>query len=928
MAMNFKSLDHVNLYNIFDTLPSFVAVGIILVCLVLLVGVIVLSFRHRKIIRKSKREIFELEKTNQALQTKLNAVESLKTPDTVGQIATALWPLSGDLFFNSLVTHLSDILSADYVCVGKFVDNEDGGKISLISCFGAGKHLDTFDYALSGAPCEQTMRQGKYWVSKDVALQFPNFTMLRDLGIEGYVGLALPGAMGSSRGLLSVLFTQPIAEIDSVVSVLKIFAAWVSSELTRSGMEEILHRYYQIVDSSADLLAFVDCNFTYQAVNPTYLKLFNKRRDQIIGHSPAEVLGQQIFEETIKPKLDECFGGKETNVEFKIDLPDKSNRYIQSKLSPFLDQSGNITGVVVCSRDISALKQTEEEQALRASTLEAVAKYHTQEEALTRIILLAEKSHVGMLCSILLLDQDKKTLRSGAAPSLPKFYNEAFDGLEIGEEVGCCGTAAFTGKRVIVSDIRTHPFWAKYKALTSQVGMVSCWSQPIKSSKNQVLGTFAIYYQEVREPKSEDLALIESLASIAAISIERNQGEQERLHLENQLLQSHKMEAIGHLTGGIAHDFNNILGSILGFAGLALKRCVNSNSGNLEEYLSEIIRSGERARDLISKMLAFSQTGLNKSHPVKLQSLIDDSLKLLRPLLPAYIEIQVHIESDEMIILADSVQLEQVIVNLCINARDSMKGKGRIDIKGRISLDDYERTCNSCHSRFFGHFIELSVEDTGLGIEPELFKWIFDPFFTTKATGEGTGMGLSMVHGTVHKYGGHILVESSAEMGTLVRIFFPLDEALGDTVDFREVIQDQQQSESVFMDKHILVVDDEESLVMFLTDVLESKGFRVTTANSGDSALSIFLKDPLGFDLILTDQAMPKMTGVDLAKNILSDFPNTPIIVCTGFNQLVGDEGANRLGIKRFLQKPFDDDTLFAAVSEVLNRSQKAVSIQ
>ncbi len=327
-------------------------------------------------------------------------------------------------------------------------------------------------------------------------------------------------------------------------------------------------------------------------------------------------------------------------------------------------------------------------------------------------------------------------------------------------------------------------------------------------------------------------------------------------------------------------------------------------------------------------MLAFSQTGLNKSHPLKLQPLISDSLNLLRPLLPSSIEIQTHIESGEMMLLADSVQLEQVIVNLCINARDSMKGKGRIDIQVKKSLDDKDRICSSCHSCFHGHFIEISVEDTGSGIDPDLIERIFDPFFTTKETGEGTGMGLSMVHGTVHEYGGHILVETSAGVGAKVRIFFPFHEGIDELADTKKVIPGQRQSEPVFSDRHILVVDDEESLVMFFTDVLESKGYRVTTANSGDSALSIFLENPLDFDLILTDQAMPNMTGMDLAEAVLSKFPNTPIILCTGCRLLVDDEGADQLGIKRFLQKPFDDDALLTAVSEVFSQSQGTVSIQ
>lgn len=258
---------------------------------------------------------------------------------------------------------------------------------------------------------------------------------------------------------------------------------------------------------------------------------------------------------------------------------------------------------------------------------------------------------------------------------------------------------------------------------------------------------------------------------------ERLKAEEEKEKLQRQLMQAQKMEAIGQMTGGIAHDFNNMLASIHGFTELAKEAALSNEYAKVPEYLDEVLDSSQRASGLVAKMLAYSRSNGTKNglKPQALQTVIHDSLSMLKSILPSSIVFNTGIGEDLPDVLADAVQLQQVIINLCVNARDAMQGKGQIDIC--LCLAQMESaTCHSCLADFDGSNIELSVADNGGGISPEILDRMFDPFFTTKEVGKGSGMGLSMVHGIVHDHNGHIVVESRAGEGTRFRLFFSCDD--------------------------------------------------------------------------------------------------------------------------------------------------------
>lgn len=385
---------------------------------------------------------------------------------------------------------------------------------------------------------------------------------------------------------------------------------------------------------------------------------------------------------------------------------------------------------------------------------------------------------------------------------------------------------------------------------------------------------------------------------------EQRMAQKETQRLQSQLQQAQKMEAIGQLTGGIAHDFNNILASIIGYTELALERYVTDDSGKLKDYLNEVHRAGSRAKDLIAQMLAFSRSKHGELISLSMPPLIKETTKLLRPTIPANIEFQYDI-NDVSNINADPIQIQQVIMNLCINARDAVAKHGLIKIRlYEEALDT--AYCDSCHEHFSGSYLVLSVSDTGHGISRELIERIFEPFFTSKEVGAGTGMGLSMVHGIVHHHKGHIVVSSEVDKGTDFRIFFPM------------ITNITTRPEVDKASKTILIVDDEESVARFLEALLKNIGYTVVIQTDSRSALKYFEEHVEQIDLVFSDQTMPRMSGLEMAKEILKVKSDLPIILATGHSTEVNKATAMGVGISAYLNKPFDTKALLEEVESLI----------
>jgi len=399
--------------------------------------------------------------------------------------------------------------------------------------------------------------------------------------------------------------------------------------------------------------------------------------------------------------------------------------------------------------------------------------------------------------------------------------------------------------------------------------------------------------------------------AIARDMTAERRGERESRRLEAQLRQAQKMEAIGQLTGGVAHDFNNILASVMGYTVLAEERAVEAGDGKAVDYLGQALASCRRARDLIQQMLTFSRGGRGEARVVDLAALVRDALPMLRASLPSTLQLLQEYEPETPTVRIDEVQAHQVLLNLAINARDAMSGVGELHISVRRREADGS-TCASCRHALAGTFVELSVGDRGGGIAPELLDRIFDPFFTTKAPGKGSGMGLSMVHGIVHEYGGHVIVDNAPGHGAVFRVLWPACTAAADSVPSAAPRLSRRP-----LAGRVLLVDDEPAVLGSMRELLSGWGLQVAAFELPEQALAAFEAGPQEFDLAITDLAMPQLSGIELVARLRSQ-RELPVLLSSGFVDDAALAAAREVGVHAVLRKPLEPAELRAAVEAVL----------
>lgn len=396
--------------------------------------------------------------------------------------------------------------------------------------------------------------------------------------------------------------------------------------------------------------------------------------------------------------------------------------------------------------------------------------------------------------------------------------------------------------------------------------------------------------------------------------------------LQKQLQQTQKMEAIGQLTGGIAHDFNNVLASIMGYTGLTKRLAAQYDDETITGYLGQIMRAGERARDLVQQLLAFSRGDVGGLQVLDPEPLAREAIEMLTSLIPSSINLNLKIRNNNLknYIEVDPVQFNQSVMNLVINSKDALADNtGKIDVALEY-LPATKGICDSCHSTFSGGYIQLTVSDNGSGINKEILSRVFDPFFTTKDVGKGSGMGLSMLHGIVHGSGGHIVIKSKnarTRKGTIIQVFFP--EVKSNIIKEKTGTYEVEKTENKNIGKTILVIDDESLITNYLTDLLTYEGYKVISFNDSVKGLNYFTDNKNKIDIIITDQTMPKLTGLELAKKILKIGYEIPVILCTGYSDFANDSDDTQNGIDVFLDKPFDDDLLLQHISELLSQYKK-----
>lgn len=592
----------------------------------------------------------------------------------------------------------------------------------------------------------------------------------------------------------------------------------------------------------------------------------NAATEQVTGYSRDELIGTDFSHYFAKPErarsgCERAFkDGSVKNYELEIRHRDGRLTPVVYNASVFRDGSGRIVGLFAAARDISLRQQAEEKNLWLASIVES------SDDA------IIGKSLDGVITS----------WNKGAE----KIYGYKEDEA-IGEMIS-----------LVVPPDRRH----EVARFLERIGY----------------GEHTEHYETVRRRKDGreiDVSLTISPIRnttghiIGASTIARDISQQKSL--QRQLLQAQKIEAIGTLAGGIAHDFNNILGIIMGYAEIARFDLDEGSPG--KQSIDEVLKATQRAKDLVAQILTFSRRTEQELSPLHIVPLVKESLKFLRASLPASVEIrqELLLPEGKDLVLTDPTQIHQVLMNLATNAAHAMRVEGGV-LQVTLSAVHFDLLdAGKPLELDAGEYLLVSVQDTGHGMDRATMDRIFDPYFTTKRPGEGTGLGLAVVHGIAKSCGGTITVHSEPGKGAVFHVYLPRAES-------SESSEVQATTHIHGGNKRILLVDDEEALTKAIKKMIERLGYKVTDTTSSIEALSLFRQRPEEFDLVITDYSMPKMTGVDLAVEIMQIRPDIPVILSTGFNEKISEKSVKNVGISALIMKPISLSDIAEIIHEVL----------
>ena len=622
-------------------------------------------------------------------------------------------------------------------------------------------------------------------------------------------------------------------------------------------------KYRSLFNDALDMIHIVDHNGIILDANPIEFKKLGYTKEEFFGKTLMEIV-HPAFREKTGQALGQVMEGVEVqNYETVLLVKDGDSLDVEVNAVPFVE-NGKVVSARAIIRDITERKRAEEQ--LKKSkeewekTFQAIGDIATIQDLNQRIILANRKA-----CDIFSAQPDELE---------GKTCYELFQGTSEPCE-GCPVLKCEMDFGVHTAEIENKKLHKTYLVSASPI-----------FDKQGDLSRIVHFAKDITDQKK----------------------------LEEQLRQAQKMEAIGTLASGIAHDFNNILTPILGYADMALETIPPDNPAFTD--IQEVHKAGNRAKELVKQILTFSSQVEQQIQPLKIQYVIKEALRLLRASIPTTIEIKQHIDQGCVAVLATPTQIHQIVMNLCTNAYHAMRETGGVlgVSVNPIELGPHDLTTKVKLKE--GLYIQLEVSDTGHGMDKIVLDRIFEPYYTTKGTQEGTGLGLSVVHGIVKSLHGDIYVYSEPGAGTAFCIYFPVVNEGAKEGAGAQVALPLPTGE-----EHILVLDDEKVLVQVERQMLESLGYQVSAFTDCEEALKAFRTKPDSFDLIITDMAMPKITGVKLAQEVFVLRPDFPIILCTGFIELITEEKAKALGISEFIMKPVIKRNLAKAVRKVLDAS-------
>ncbi|MCA9424488.1 MAG: GAF domain-containing protein [Candidatus Omnitrophica bacterium] len=812
-------------------------------------------------------------------------------------------------FFANMIQYVCQRLDVRHGFIGCLTGE---GTVSTLAAWRDGHAGKNFQYAIEGTPCETVIGNKFQHYHGDVPSQFPEDGNLSLMNIHCYMGAPLFSSSGKPLGIIAVLNECEKEQLLDARTILEVMAERVSSVIERQHSREALER--SELENRAILSAIPDPIVRLSLEGGVLDVQFPSKEadaDPLLVDRCRPLRDNEAIWNEILNLVGECSRKQETRtMEFHFVDSNRVRDY-EARAAPYFQNEA-----IVLFRDISERKMSEAVTKAEKTLLEQVSVGENLGKILDQLVMEAERLVPGMAGSILTLDSEGKRLFHASAPNLPQEYRQAIDGVEIGPDVGSCGTAAFRGEPVFVTNIDDDPLWSDYKSLALEHGLKSCWSIPIFSSSRDVLGTFALYYSEYGAPDRFQIHLIDQFSRLAALAIERKRADDERLRMEQQFQQTQKLESLGILAGGIAHDFNNLLVGILGNAGLAIGD-LDSNHP-VRETLEQIELSATRASDLTRQLLAYSGRGKFVVEPVNPKTLIEEMAHLLRVSVHKNTTMELEFQPETPNIEADVTQLRQVIMNLMINASDSLGGKaGTIAVRtGGVQLKKKDMVgMIPAEELPSGKYCLLEVRDTGSGMDQATLSRIFDPFFTTKFTGRG--LGLAAVLGIVRSHRGGLKVKSEVGKGTHFSLYFP-------STDLGK-IHSPDPSAGEFADEDlsgtkVLVVDDEDSVRTLVARVLTREGLEVITAESGMAAIEIVQRFPNDFDLVLLDLTMPQLDGKETFDRLVRIQPNLRVLLTSGFSEEETTDRFQGRQLAGFIQKPYRSNELSRRVRSALAR--------
>jgi PAS domain S-box-containing protein len=827
---------------------------------------------------------------------------------------------SGGEFFRSLVRHLAAALGVRCALLGEIIGPRRE-RVRTLAVWSGDGFAENFEYELAGTPCENVVDRQLCLYPEGAHQRFPGDRFLREMGAESYVGTLVKDARGKATAILAVLDDKPVGDRSKHArSLLTIFAARAGMEIERKRSEEqirIAHKRLQAVDRIGTLAGgSLDLEEVLNRILEGALEASGASVGMIYLKDP----GSGCF------RLAAAQGVSGTLVD----------EHRKSQIGP----GEGLTGRIAQSGKAIFVRENVAEDPRLARSAVPVAKGE-QLNSFVGVPILAGDEAIGVLNLSSrrpdVLDEENITLAAAIGAHVGSAVRNARLFFERTRLATAIEQAAET---IVITDLNgsiqyVNPAFEKTTGYQREEA-IGRNPRILQSGKHD-----AEFYRELWDAlprgevwrgrftnKRKDGSLYEEEATITPIRGARGEiinyvavkrDVTREAELEARLRQTQKMEAIGTLAGGIAHDFNNILSAILGYADLAIQDAGDSQSVCAD--IREVIKAGKRAADLVAQILAFSRQAEQDQRPMRLQEVVHEALDLLRGTLPSTIEIREDIDPDCGPMIGDPTRVHQVVINLCTNAFHAMREKGGVLEVGVQEIGPTSGLDAAPRNLLPHTHVCLTVRDTGCGMDAATLERIFDPYFTTKKVGEGTGLGLATVHGIVAQHHGAIIVDSRPGKGAAFRIFFPLhgapplaaQEAAGPPEDSARPPLLAKEGERV------LLVDDETVIVDVGRTSLERLGYRVTGCAGSIEALEAFRARPDEFDVVVTNQTMPALTGIELAEEILRIRPDIPIILCTGFSEIVDEQKAKARGIREYAMKPIVADDLAKTIRRVLD---------